>query len=148
MSNTNNLFILTFPDQGWRETTTYTFEGPHDSGVQHNLVMVIDPSVDKKISLADYAKQQFGVSKQAMPGFEMINEREINMPSGIPAYEIVYRYSPSDSQTYFQKQIFMIIEGKGYIFSSTFSKKTLQTIAPYIDQIIASFRPLTMENIQ
>jgi len=146
--STNNIFQIIFPDVGWKETTVYTFEGPFDSGVQHNLVLVIDPSVDKKIPLADYAKQQFGVSKQTMPGFEMINEREINMPSGIPAYEIVYRYSPSDSQTYFQKQIFMIIEGKGYIFSSTFSKKTLQTIAPYIDQIIASFRPLTMENIQ
>ena len=145
---TNNIFQLTFPDEDWRETTTYTFVGPFDSGVQHNLVLVIDPSVDKKIPLADYAKQQFGTSKAALPGFEMINEREINMPSGIPAYEIVYRYSPSDSQIFFQKQIFMIIEGKGYIFSSTFSKKTLQTIAPYIDQIIASFRPLTLDNIQ
>lgn len=145
---TNNIFQLTFPDEDWRETTTYTFVGPFDSGVQHNLVLVIDPSVDKKIPLADYAKQQFGTSKAALPGFEMINEREINMPSGIPAYEIVYRYSPSDSQIFFQKQIFMIIEAKGYIFSSTFSKKTLQTIAPYIDQIIASFRPLTLDNIQ
>jgi len=145
---TNNIFQLTFPDEDWRETTTYTFVGPFDSGVQHNLVLVIDPSVDKKIPLAEYAKQQFGTSKTALPGFELINEREINMPSGIITYEIVYRYSPSDNQIFFQKQIFMIIQGKGYIFSSTFSKKTLQTIAPYIDQIIASFRPLTLENIQ
>ncbi len=144
---TNNLFQLTFPD-GWRETTTYTFEGPFDSGVQHNLVLVIDPSVDKKMPLAEYAKQQFGTSKAALPGFELINEKDVVMPSGIPAYEIVYRYSPSDSQTLFQKQIFMIIEGKGYIFSSTFSKKTLQTVAPYVDQIIASFRPLNADNME
>lgn len=145
--NTNNLFTLTFPE-GWRETTTYTFEGPFDSGVQHNLVLVIDPSVDMKMPLAEYAKQQYGTSKEALPGFELINEREIKMPSGMPAYEIVYRYSPSDDQTFFQKQIYMLIEGKGYIFSSTFSKKTLQTIAPYVDQIIASFRPLTLDNTQ
>jgi hypothetical protein len=144
---TNNLFSLTFHD-GWRETTVYTFEGPFDSGVQHNLVLVIDPSVDRKMPLAEYAKQQFGTSKEAMPGFEMISEREIKMSSGLPAYEIVYRYSPSDDHTLFQKQIYMVIEGKGYIFTSTFSKKTLQTIAPYIDQIIATFRPLTADNIQ
>jgi hypothetical protein len=147
MPITNNLFSLAFPD-GWRETTTYTFEGPFDSGVQHNLVLVIDPSVGKKMPLAEYAKQQFGTSKAALPGFELINEKDVVMPSGIPAYEIVYRYSPSDSQMLFQKQIFMIIEGKGYIFSSTFSKKTLQTVAPYVEQIIASFRPLNADTIQ
>jgi hypothetical protein len=36
----NNLFQRTFPD-GWKETTVYTFEGTHDSGVQNNLVLVI-----------------------------------------------------------------------------------------------------------
>jgi hypothetical protein len=147
MVNTNNLFQLTFPDD-WRETTTYTFEGPFDSGVQHNLVLVIDPSVDKEMQVSDYAKQQLGTSKEALPGFELINEKEILMPSGLPAYEIVYRYSPSDDQTFFQKQMYLVIEGKGYVFSSTFSKKTLQTIGPYVDQIVASFRPLNVENPQ
>ena len=144
MTNSNNLFQLTFPAP-WKETTVHTFEGPFDSGVQHNLVLVIDPAVEKKIPLAEYAKQQFGSFKEALPGYELINEHEITLLSGIPAYEFVYRYSPSDDRALYQRQITIIIEGKGYIFTSTFSKKTLKTIGDDVDQIIASFRPLKME---
>jgi hypothetical protein len=138
---TNNTFILTFPD-GWKETTVYTFEGPHDSGVQHNLVLVIDSSVPEKTELKEYAKMQFGTNKEVLPGFALINETERRLPSGQTAYEIVYKYAPSDDTVLFQKQVFLIIEEKGYIFTSTFSKKTLQTIAVEVDQIIANFRPL------
>jgi hypothetical protein len=141
---TNNLFSLSFPSP-WKETTVHTFEGPFDSGVQHNLVLVIDPAVDKKIELADYAKQQFGSFKEALPGYELINEHEFALPSGVKAYEFVFRYSPSDEQALYQRQITLIIEGKGYIFTSTFSKKTLKTISDDVDQIIASFRPLKTE---
>jgi hypothetical protein len=35
----------------------------------------------------------------------------------------------------------MILDGKAYAFTSTFSKKTLQTIANEVDRIIESFRP-------
>jgi hypothetical protein len=138
---TNHLFQLTLPDT-WKETTVYTFEGPHDSGVQHNLVLVIDPNVPEKIELAEYAKMQFGTNKEVLPGFALINESEKRLSGGQQAYEIVYKYAPSDDQVLFQKQVFLIIEEKGYIFTSTFSKKTLQTIAVEVDQIIANFRPL------
>jgi hypothetical protein len=37
---TNNLLQLTFPN-GWKESTVYTFEGTHDSGVQHNQVLLM-----------------------------------------------------------------------------------------------------------
>jgi hypothetical protein len=137
----NNLFSLSLPDT-WKETTVYTFEGPHDSGLQHNLVLVIDPNVPKKIELKEYAKMQFGTNKEVLPGFALVNETEKRLPSGQQAYEIVYKYAPSDDQVLFQKQVFLIIEGKGYIFTSTYSKKTLQTIGVEVDQIIANFKPL------
>jgi hypothetical protein len=141
MPITNNLFQLTLPST-WKETTIHTFEGPHDSGVQHNLVLVIDSNVPKNIELKEYAKMQFGTNKEVLPGFALINETEKRLSSGYQAYEIVYKYAPSDDQVLFQKQVFIIIEEKGYIFTSTFSKKTLQTIAVEVDQIIANFRPL------
>jgi hypothetical protein len=139
----NNLFQLTFPE-GWKETTVYTFEGPHDSGVQHNLVLVIDPYVPKKTDLEEYAKMQFGTNKEVLPGFALINETEKTFSNGVQGYEIVYQFAPSDEHLLFQKQVFLIIEEKGYIFTSTFSKKTLQTIAAEVDRIIANFRPLKL----
>jgi hypothetical protein len=132
---TNNLFQLNLPD-GWKETTIYTFQGPHDSGVQHNLVLVIDPEVPKKTDLREYARKQSGTTKEALPGFALISETEKTMPGGVAAFEIVFKYAPAQGVELFQKQVFMIVEGKGYIFSATFSKKTLQTIAYEVDEII------------
>ena len=141
---TNNRFSLTLPE-GWSDTTTFTFQEPNDSGVQHNLVIVVDHAVNKDMEVTLYAKQQIEVSKQALPGFEMINEQEKNIRSDLPAYEIVYKYIPADEVIIFQKQVFMIIEGKCYSFTSSFSKKTLKTIANEVDEIIASFMPIKQE---
>jgi hypothetical protein len=143
MPNSNNLFHCTLPDN-WKESTIYTFEGPHDSGIQHNLVLVIDTKVPKKIALAEYAKIQFGTNKEVLPGFAMVNEIEKELPNGNKIYEIVYKYVPSDELVLFQKQIFMILEGKGYIFTATFTKKTLQTISHEVDEIISDFAPVTL----
>lgn len=141
MSTTNNQFSLNLPE-GWSDTTVFTFQGPNDSGVQHNLILVIDPAVEKEIEAATYAKQQLENSKLVLPGFEMISEKEKTMHSDMPVYEIVYKYIPADEVIIFQKQVFMIIGGKGYSFTSSFSKKTLKTIANEVDEIIASFVPI------
>jgi hypothetical protein len=75
-----------------------------------------------------------------MPGFEMVNEQEKKMPDGTPAFEIVYKYIPAEGVILFQKQLYMRKEEKAFIFTATYSKKTLATIAPRIDSIIAGFR--------
>jgi hypothetical protein len=141
MPNSNNLFHITLPE-GWKETTIHTFQGPHDSGVQHNLVLVIDPDVPKKTDLKEYARRQSGSTKEVLPGFALIGESEKTMPNGVGAFEIVFKYVPAEGVELFQKQVVMIIEGKGYIFSATFSKKTLQTIAGDVDEIIKSVVPM------
>jgi hypothetical protein len=144
MAETNHMFTIDLPG-GWEDNTVFTFKGPHDGGVQHNIVLVVDPKVEKDISLADYARQQMNNARQFLPGFEMINEGEKTFVSGRQAYEVVYKYVPSDERVLFQKQTFMIIEGKGYIFTATFSKVTLKTIANEVDQIIATFVPASEE---
>lgn len=141
MPNKNNQFSISLPED-WSDTTVHTFQGPFDSGVQHNLVLVIDSKVDKKMDVASYAKSQLTQSKVALPGFEMINEKEKTMKYDISAYEIVYKYIPADEVTLYQKQVFIIIKGIAYSFTSSFSKKTLKTIAHEVDEIIASFMPV------
>ena len=138
----NHQFSI-FLSEGWRDMTCHTFEGPHDSGVQHNLVLAILEGVDAKVSLSKFAKEQIQEIAAILPGFEMINEKELRLQSSLPMYEVVYRYAPSDEQTLFQKQYFVIAEDKAYIFTSTFSKKTLQTVANEVDRIVATFRTAT-----
>jgi hypothetical protein len=42
MAETNEMFTIGL-GEGWRDNTIFTFEGPHDSGVQHNLVTSTSP---------------------------------------------------------------------------------------------------------
>jgi hypothetical protein len=144
MPHINHLFQINLPDD-WEDITAFTFKGPIDNGVQHNIVLTIDDPIDKKCTLEEYVKQQMATSKLLLPGFEMIKEGENILLSGVPVYEVVYKYVPSDEQVLFQKQVFLIYEGKAYTFTSTFSKKTLKTIAHDVDKIIASFKPMTVE---
>lgn len=141
----NQIFQLTFPDEGWKETTVHTFEGPFDSGVQHNLVLTIDINVPKDLSLKDYAKGQHEATTRLLPGYEFVDEKEKTMQSGLPVYEITYRYIPAEEVVLFQKQWFMFIENRAYIFSSTFNKKTLNTIAYDVAGIIGSLKTGVME---
>jgi len=146
--STNNIFKLTFPDDGWKETTTFTFEGPFDHGVQHHIVLVIDPQVSPDISLSEYAHIQMEGPKNAIPGYEFDREREMTLPNGSKAYEVVYHYVPAENIVLYQKQMYMINNGKAYIFTATYSKKTLETLAPTIDGIIASFTLLQPDTEQ
>ena len=139
---TNNLFSITFPET-WKETSVYTFEGPDDSGMQHNMVICAVPGIAKDTSVKRFAQDQIAVSAQTMPAFELISENEIIMPDGTTMYTVVYKYTPAEGVTYYQKQHFIIKDKKAWIFTGTFSKKTLQTIANEFDQIVATFRTIS-----
>jgi phage-related protein len=74
-----------------------------------------------------------------MPAFEMLGEVEKKLPDGTQALEIVYKYVPAENYVLYQKQFYFIKEEKAFVFTGTFSKKTLKTIANDFDKIIASF---------
>lgn len=135
----NGHFRITLPS-GWEDRTVYTYKGPDDSGVQHNLVLIIDNEAGG-IDLRTYAKLRLDSIRETLTGFELLGEREKDLKSGNRAYEIVYKWQPSADKTLVQKQVFTIIGGKAYNFTSSFSKKTLQTIGVQVDDIIDSFNP-------
>jgi hypothetical protein len=140
MSMTNHLFQLTFPD-GWKETTVYTFEGPYDSGIQHNLVLSLLPKFPDNVTLPQYVKSQLEESASALPGFELISEKEIHHSESAGGYETVFRYQPSDDVRYIQKQWYFIFKENVYLFTATFNKKTLKTIGKEIEGVILSLKP-------
>ena len=107
MPQTNNLFILNLPD-GWKETTVYTFEGPHDSGLLHNLVLVIDPKPSDEVDLKSYVHAQIHNSLSNLSGFEMVSEKELGTANGNAAYLICYKQVPAPEQILFQKQLYIM----------------------------------------
>ena len=132
-------FKIDLPD-GWEDQTMYTFKGPDDSGVQHNLILMIDTEPEG-LDLNTYADLRIQSLKNTLSGFELMGQREKDLKSGHKAYEIVYKWAPGADTILIQKQVFTIIGNKAYNFTSSFSKKTIKTIGVMVDQIIDSFAP-------
>lgn len=132
-------FNIELPDD-WEDQTVFTFKGPEENGIQHNLVLIIDND-PQDFDLQDYARLRLDSVKDTLPGFELMGEQEKIMKSGLNAYEIVYKWSPADDKIIFQKQVYIIMDHKAYNFTSSFSKKTIKTIGIKVDEIIDSFTP-------
>jgi hypothetical protein len=108
------------------------------------VVITVDPRPGSKLDLASYVRRQTSQNESNFPGFTMIAERQKQLPSGLPAYELVYKFCPAEGKVIFQKQVFCIANGKGYIITASFSKKTMKTIAHIVDEIIESFSPIEL----
>lgn len=132
-------FQIDLPD-GWEDQTIFTFRGPDDSGVQHNLVLIIDNQLRTK-DLASYVKPRIETIKETLTGLEIMGEREITLGSGDKAYEIVYKWMPTANKKLVQKQVFTIIGDKAYNFTASFSKQSIKTIGRQVDEMINSFKP-------
>jgi hypothetical protein len=139
MNVKTNFFNMEFPP-GWDDRTVYTYAGPEDSGVQHNMVVMVDNELQTADLLA-YAREHVEALKQTLTGIEVLGEKAKVLKSGLEAYEVIYRWIPTEGRIMFQKQIYVIADGRGFNFTSSFSKKTIQTIGTVVDEIIDSFQP-------
>jgi hypothetical protein len=134
-----NGFSLNISD-GWIDQTVYAFQGPDDSGVQHNLVLMVDKE-SQPGDLIVYAKQRIQILAQTLSGFELLSEQPKKLKSGFDAYEAVYKWIPTEGKIIFQKQVYLIAYGVVYNFTASFSKMTIKTIGNEVDEMIDSFKP-------
>ncbi len=138
MSSTNNSFSLSLPD-GWDDRSVYHFMGPDDSGVQHGLSLVIERNV--KTDLDEYAQERIESIVESRPNMQILKEEQRDLASGVPVYEVIYKWVMPSGDVTFHKLAYMIRDKIAYSFSANFSKKTMKTIRHEVDQIIESFEP-------
>lgn len=131
-------FILSFPDN-WKDETMYSFKGPEDSGVQHGLLVTVDDEPGTG-DMVRYAKDRINALKNTLTGAEFLKEEEKQLSADYPAYEVVYKWIPSEGKVLFQKQVWVLVDGVVYNLTASFSKKTIKTIGKEVDAIIDSLR--------
>jgi hypothetical protein len=140
MNNKINQFQMNLYD-GWEDQSVYTFKGPDEGGVKHNLLLNIDRDISG-IDLTEYAEQKIEGLQEGLQGMEIVNQGEKQLKNGIPAYEVVFKWIPTPDNILFQKQVYLVVDNKGYTFTASFSKKTLKTIGNEVDAMINSFKPM------
>ena len=133
----NNRFSMKFP-QEWSDKSVYRFEGPIDDGIQDNIIVTIENNVDVP-DLDTYARLQIKAVQEELQGFSELKQGPLVMDCKLPAYELVYKWYPMEGREIYQRVIYVLHNGTGYMLTASFSKKTWKMRAGHMDSILKSF---------
>jgi hypothetical protein len=133
----NNKFSLRVPAT-WEDKSVYTFEGPEEDGVRHNIWVTIENNVEVP-DLEQYAQMNIQAAETALQGYRELKRGPLALNNRQPAYELVYRWSPVADREVYQRVIYVLYNRTGYILTATFSKKTWKMLGTEIDKIFKSF---------
>jgi hypothetical protein len=138
-----NQFSINQPD-GWNDITIYTFAGPLDDNIQHNIIIQIDNNV-KFDSLEEYANMLTSSLERDLNSCRILSYGEISLANGLPAYRAIFRWQPTDELLLYQEQMFVLVHNTGYRLTATFTRKTRKTLGPLVGNILRSFEPKTQK---
>jgi hypothetical protein len=124
----NNRFAMKVPEE-WEDHSYYRFEGPVEDGVKHNIIP----------GLEQYAEINIKAVGTELQGYHELKRGPVTLDNQVPAYELVYKWSPVKDRQVYQRNIYILINKTGYILTATFSKKTWKTKGVEVDKILKSF---------
>lgn len=124
----------------WQDKTIYTLTGPVTDGLQHNVVINIDKDIPFD-TLIDYADWQIKTLERELKGCMLLKRGETKLNNGTAAYEAIFKWYPVNDFRIYQHQIFILIDKTAYKLTSSFTKKTRQTLGPQVERMMLSFNP-------
>ena len=134
----NNRFSIKIPPD-WEDRSYYRFEGSIEDGVKHTIILTIENNVDVP-DLQQYAELNIKAVATELQGFQELKRGLLKLDSGLPAYELVYKWTPVKDRQVYQRVIYILMNRTGYILTATFSKKTWKMLGPAINKILMSFK--------
>lgn len=134
----NNRFTLKIPTD-WQDKSIYSFEGPEEDGIRHNIFVSIENDVNI-LDLERYAESNIQAIEEGLQGYQELKRGPVSLASGNPAYELVYRWSPAENRELYQQAIYVLYDNTGYTLTATFSKKTWKMLGTEVKKILLSFR--------
>lgn len=124
--------------EDWQDKTIFTLTGPVTDGIQHNVLINVDPDVPFD-TVEEYASWQIKSLEDELKGCILLKEGQIKLDNKMDAYEAVFSWYPTDDVRIFQHQIYFLHEKTAYKMTASFTKKTKQTIGPSVVRMMLSF---------
>jgi len=134
----NNRFSMTFPPE-WEDRSYYRFEGPVEDGIKHSIIVTIENNVDVP-NLEQYAELNIKAVETELQGYQELKSGPVTLDNRVPAYELVYKWTPVKDGQVYQRVIYILINKTGYILTASFSKKTWKMLGTVINKILMSFK--------
>lgn len=126
--------------EGWQDKTIFFLTGPVQDGVQHNVVVMVEPESETE-SLHDFAEWQIRSLTEELKGCEVLLRGSVKLLNGLDAIRVIYAWYPSPDVRYYQEQLYVLHKGAAYKLTATFTKKTRKTLGPSVERIMLSFEP-------
>lgn len=126
--------------EDWQDKTIFTLTGPVTDGIQHNVIINVDPDCPFD-NVNEYAEWQIKTLEDELKGCILLKEGELKLDDGSDAYEAIFSWYPTDDLRIYQHQIYVLKDKTAYKMTASFTKKTRQTIGPSVVRMMLSFKP-------
>ena len=130
--------------EDWQDKTIYTLTGPVTDGIQHNVIINIDPDLPFD-NLIDFSDWQIKTLEDELKSCTLLKRGELKLNNGMDAYEAIFSWFPLDDVRIYQHQIFVLVEKTAFKLTASFTKKTRQTLGPQVLRMMLSFDPKTQK---
>lgn len=138
-----NGFFLRLYD-GWEDKTIYTIGGPVTDGIQHNIIITLNPDVGTD-DLRHYAEWNIETLTGELKGCRLLFQGPVTLANGLPAHKAIFCWWPTEELRIYQEQIYILVGTTGYNLTASFTKKTRKTLGPQVERMMLSFAPLNPE---
>lgn len=126
--------------EDWQDKTIFTLTGPVTDGIQHNVIVNVDPDCPFD-NVEEYASYQIKTLEDELKGCILLKEGSLKLDDGSDAYEAIFSWYPTDDLRIYQHQIYTLKDKTAYKMTASFTKKTRQTIGPAVVRMMLSFKP-------
>lgn len=124
--------------EDWQDKTIFTLTGPVTDGIQHNVLINVDPDCPFD-NVNEYAEWQIKTLEDELKGCILLKEGALKLDDGSDAYEAIFSWYPTDDLRIYQHQIYTLKDKTAYKMTASFTKKTRQTIGPSVIRMMLSF---------
>lgn len=124
--------------EDWQDKTIFTLTGPVTDGIQHNVLINVDPDVPFD-TVEEYAAWQIKTLEDELKGCILLKEGKLKLDNNMDAYEAIFSWYPTNELRIYQHQIYVLQDKTAYKMTASFTKKTRQTIGPSVIRMMLSF---------
>ena len=126
--------------EDWQDKTIFTLTGPVTDGIQHNVIVNVEPDCPID-NVEEYASYQIKTLEDELKGCILLKEGALKLDNGIDSYEAIFSWYPTNELRIYQHQIYVLNDKTAYKMTASFTKKTRQTIGPSVLRMMLSFNP-------
>ena len=121
---------------GWRDLSSYTFQGPTVDQMDHYLYLALDRDLENP-SLDAYAGSRIDLITGSLRNIETLQNGALYVGQ-MPAKELVLRWMPEERLVRYKRYLFVVKDSLGFTFNCDFTKKSFALLSDQMTQIVAN----------